>query len=442
MSVDEKKDLPDRIGAMLVDGGLVTQDDINRATVRRAETGEGLTKALLVLGSLDSRRLVKYLATQTEFAKIDISQFDIDPEVIALVPAEFAQAHQVVPVDRFRNVLTVAMLCPVDDGVRRSLEDSVGLEVRPVLCSEEDVRASIRRYYGGGVETDSSAEGIEAPLRLSTAIATLRNIDSLPALPGTVQEVQEMVQGSEASSADVAEVVARDPAIAAKTLRLANSASYGLANQVDDIQLAVTLLGLRETYHVVLTSAIVNMFDKSKTFDYMTYWMESMVSASIAQSLAKSFEHLRVSGAFTAGLLHDIGRLALSEIAPKQFARLDPSLLGLELVAAEEKLLGLAHTESGFHLGVHWGLPTEIVETIRFHHSPALASDSCRTLVSLVSVAEVVSRAHRPDSASRELNLEECEESLEFLDLTERDVMDAIKNGKSAIDNEPLWSPN
>ena len=442
MSVDEKEDQPDRIGAMLVDGGLVTQAEIDRANVRRSETGEGLTTALLALGSLDSRRLVKYMATQTQFAKIDISQFDIDPDVIALVPAEFALAHQVIPVDRFRKVLTVAMLCPMDDGVLESLEESVGLEVRPVLCSEEDVRASIRRYYGGGVETDSSAESLEAPLKLSAAIAMLRNVDSLPALPGTVQEVQEMVQGDEASAADVAEVIARDPAIAAKTLRLANSASYGLTNRVDDIQLAVTLLGLRETYHVVLTSAIVNMFDKSKTFDYMTYWMESMVSASIAQSLAKSFGHLKVSGAFTAGLLHDIGRLALSEIAPKQSARLDSSLLGLELVAAEEKLLGLAHTESGYHLGVHWGLPTEIVETIRFHHSPSLASDACRTLVSLVSVADVVSRAHRPDSASRNVDFEECEESLEFLDVSERDVIDAIENSKGNIDSEPFWSPN
>ncbi len=174
MSDDEKEDQPDRIGAMLVDGGLVTQGEIDRANVRRSETGEGLTKALLALGSLDSRRLVKYLATQTQFAKIDISQFDIDPNVIALVPAEFAEAHQLVPVDRFRNVLTVAMLCPIDNGVLQSLEESVGLEVRPVLCSEEDVRASILRYYGGGIETDSSAEGLEAPLKLSAAIATLR----------------------------------------------------------------------------------------------------------------------------------------------------------------------------------------------------------------------------------------------------------------------------
>jgi type IV pilus assembly protein PilB len=174
MSVDEKEDQPDRIGAILVGGGLVTQADIDRANVPRSETGEDLTKALLALSSLDSRRLVKYLSTQTQFAKIYISQFDIDPKVIALIPAEFARAHQVVPVDRFQNVLTVAMLCPIDDGVLQLLEDFARLEVRPVLCSEEDVRASIRRYYGGSVETDSSAEGLEAPLKLSTAIATLR----------------------------------------------------------------------------------------------------------------------------------------------------------------------------------------------------------------------------------------------------------------------------
>lgn len=442
MSVDQKDGQHERIGALLLEGGLVTKADIDRADARRSETGDDLTKALLAQGSLDARRLVEYLAAQTQFAKIDVSQFDIDPDLIALIPGEFAKAHQVVPVDRFRNVLTVAMLCPLDDSVLRSLEDSTGLELRPVLCSEDDVRACIRRYYENGVETDSGAAGLEAPLKLSIAIAMLRDVDSLPALPGTVQEVQQMVHSNEASAADVAEIISRDPAIAAKALRLANSASYGFHNRVDDIRLAVTLLGLRETYHIVLTSAIVNMFDKSKTFDYMSYWMESMVSASITQSLAKAFKHLKVSGAFAAGLLHDLGRLALSEIAPKQAARIDPSLLGLALVAQEEEFLGLAHTEAGFHLGVHWGLPTEIVETIRFHHAPSLASDGGRALVSLVNVADVVSRAHRPESASREVNFEEAAESLEFLDLSERDVVEAIEDARESIDGQPLWSPN
>ena len=442
MSVERKDNRHERIAAMLLESGLVTKADIDRAATRRSETGEGLTKALLAQGSLDARRLVEFLAAQTQFAKIDISQFEIDPELIALVPGEFARANQVVPVDRFRDVLTVAMLCPLDDGVLQSLENSTGLEVRPVLCSEEDVRASIRRYYEGGMDTDSSAADLVAPLKLSSAIAMLRDVDSLPALPGTVQEVQELVQRNDTSAADVAEVISRDPAIAAKALRLANSASYGFHNRVDDIRLAVTLLGLRETYHLVLTSAIVNMFDKSKTFDYMSYWMESMVSASIAQSLAKGFKQMKVSGAFTAGLLHDLGRLALSEIAPKQSAQIDRSLLGLELVAAEEKLMGIAHTEAGFHLGVHWGLPTEIVQTIRFHHSPALASDERRTLVSLVNVADVVSRAHRPGNASREVNFEECSESLAFLDLSEREVVEVIEDSQDTIDRQPLWSLN
>ncbi len=174
----------------------------------------------------------------------------------------------------------------------------------------------------------------------------------------------------------------------------------------------------------------------------MGYWMESMVSASIAQSMAKAFKYVEVSGAFTAGLLHDLGQLALSEIAPKQTARISKSLLGLELVEAEEKILGLAHTEAGFHLGVHWDLPTEIVETVRFHHSPVLASDGRRALVSLVNVAEVVSRYHRPGNASHELNFEECAESLEFLDVSEPEVVEAIENPRDTIDSQSLWSKN
>ncbi len=75
-----------------------------------------------------------------------------------LVPGEFAKTNQVVPIDRFRNILTVAMLCPLDDAALQSLEETTGLEVRPILCSEDDVRASIHRYYEEGAAAYSGAE--------------------------------------------------------------------------------------------------------------------------------------------------------------------------------------------------------------------------------------------------------------------------------------------
>ncbi|MDP7639260.1 MAG: hypothetical protein QGG73_06030 [Candidatus Hydrogenedentes bacterium] len=79
MSVDRKNDQHERVRAMLLEGGLVAKADIDRAISRRSETGESLTKTLLAQGSLDARQLIDSLAKQTQFAKIDLSQFEIDP---------------------------------------------------------------------------------------------------------------------------------------------------------------------------------------------------------------------------------------------------------------------------------------------------------------------------------------------------------------------------
>lgn len=116
----------------------------------------------------------------------------------------------------------------------------------------------------------------------------LRHIESLPALPGTVQKVREMLLSDTGTASEVGEVISRDPAIAAKMLKVANSAAYGFMQRVDTVELAVSLLGLLETYSVVVTSAVVDIFSKSKEFNYVEFWMESMVCAKLGKAIAQS----------------------------------------------------------------------------------------------------------------------------------------------------------
>ena len=178
-----------------------------------------------------------------------------------------------------------------------------------------------------------------------TAVGLLRDLESLPGLPGTVNRVREMVYEKDASVAEVSEVVSRDPAILAKMLRVANSAAYGLVHHVDNIQLATTILGLNETYSVVLSSAVLDVFSRSRVFDYVTFWLESMVCASVATALSKTFDTVNRTGVFSAGLLRDIGRMALAEVAPAHMERIDSRLVGADLLAAEEGVRVSINTE-------------------------------------------------------------------------------------------------
>lgn len=430
------------IGEMLAEAGLVTRQELEEALNRQRSSGERVVNILIAMGALASRQFVEFLADPGGFATIDLTLFDIDPDVIKLVPKEFALENEIVPIDRMGKVLTVAMMCPLDTDVLDWLEEHTGHRVKPLLCSSEDIRASLDRHYGDKPAAPSSVQDLEGPLRLKTAVSMLRQIDSLPALPGTVHRVREMLYDDNGSAAEAARVISRDPSIAAKMLRVANSAAYGLPRRVDNLQLAVALLGLMETYSVVMSSAIIDIFSRSRTFDYMTFWVEAMVCATTSTALARAIGDRNHTGIFSAGLLHDLGRVALAEVIPRHYGRLSRQLVGHDLIAAEEHELGLIHTEAGYQLALRWDLPVELAETIRFHHNPAYASEQARAVVSMVNIADVLSRAHRPDSPTREVNFEECRESLQYLGLAEELVLEIFEDIPEPETADSLWSPN
>ncbi len=432
---------PKDIGDLLVKAGLITAEDLQTARKKQSKTRDRIETILISEGYVHSRTLVDFLAHSEGMQQYEIGHFEIDPEVIGLIPKEFAIKTELVPLDRMGKVLTVGMICPLDPDTITVLEEETGLRIKPLLCSAEDIRAAIKRYYQGGAESTTLAS-IEAPLKLTSAVTMLRHIDGLPGLPGTVTRVREMLYDDDGSTAEVGEVISRDPAVTAKLLRVANSAAYGLAHRVDNVALAVSLLGLLETYSVVVSTAVINVFDRSKTFNYMAFWLESMICATMAQAISKHVDKRVRTGIFSAGLLHDIGRVALAEVAPKQYGHVDKQLTGLDLISDEEKKIGLTHTEAGYQLAQHWGLPPELAETIRFHHAPAYASDQARAIVSMVNIADVVSRAHRVDSESREIDFTECRESMMYLEVAEDDVIEIFNSVPKAGPDDSLWSPN
>ena len=99
-------------------------------------------------------------------------------------------------------------------------------------------------------------------------------------------------------------------------------------------------------------------------------------------------------------------------------------MLGVALIEAEETHLGLTHTEAGYQLARHWDFPESLAECIRYHHRPEFASDLHRKSVAIISIADMVSRAHRFQSQYRIPDLDECSDSLELLGISAEDVMD------------------
>ena len=226
------------------------------------------------------------------------------------------------------------------------------------------------RYYGeeASVAEDDllasdapvadSIERLRGPFMLGHVAGLVRKIQSLPAMPETVIRVREVSEDPASSIGDVVKVITLDPPVAAKVLSVANSAAYGFPMRIHDINLAVSLLGLRETYAIVPVGCrgrLRAQASKCRLPDLLARL--HVLRGRGARFVTKASGRRHLAGVFSAGLLHDIGRAVLWEVAPELTATLDSGLAGLALVKAEEQVLGVSHNEAGYRLAEDWNLP-------------------------------------------------------------------------------------
>lgn len=434
---------PKRIGRMLIDEGLIEPQHLKEALELQRTRGGKTVELLIQLGHLDLNRVALFLASRPGIASIDLDNYIVPRELCELVPREFAVQHEVFPLDRMGKHLTVAMAFPIDMGTIRELEGMTQLRVSALLCNSSDIRNAIRRYYPeSGISTPSTGdalrEKIDTKFRMDSVVQLVRQIDSLPTLPQTVQRVQEAMADPDTSLRDIAEIVSGDPPISARLLQLSNSAAYGFLSRINSVQSAITLLGMRETYMAVLSSAVLDVTSNAKNFDHERYWRASMFCAGAARKIAVAAGHGRNPSAFTAGLLCDIGQFALSQIAPEKLGAIDRGLTGIARVEAEEQALGIGHPETGHILAVHWSLPDDIAAAIRFHHKPELAREH-RPLVGIVALAAVMTDAHIENRAPDDTVFAEHTALLEMVGIDATRAADAYAAARipEMIEAEP-----
>ena len=397
-----------RIGELLVEQSLITSEQLNEALHIQAHRGEKIVETLISLGYLDLKTFMHFLARQPGIASIDLGGYEVPSDLVSMLPREFAMKHEVFPIDKMGCHLTVGMVCPLDAATIAQLEVMTGLKVKALLCLSDDIHAAIDRYYPSahymepdeyqlepehGTEKPSPVSNqklqrVESGLTLQVIVNLIKKINSLPPLPATVQHVREAMESPEVSVKEVAKVVSMDPPSAAKLLSLANSPAYGFVRRVSSVHAAVSLLGLRETYSVVMAASAEDFFEKFPGFDHNAFWRKARFCAMASVYISQYCGLPQKTGIFAAGLLHDMGRLVLACIAPERFAKLDATLCPKTLLDAELAEFHIGHTEVGAMLAEHWQLPPEIAEVMRFHHDPASGQEAVR-MVAVVALADL-----------------------------------------------------
>ncbi|HEX8601876.1 MAG TPA: HDOD domain-containing protein [Pseudoduganella sp.] len=218
------------------------------------------------------------------------------------------------------------------------------------------------------------------------------NLDDLPSLPAVVMELLNSIDAEEVDIAVLARKVALDGALTAKTLRLANSALYGLQVRITTIQQAITYLGFQTARNLITAAALTGCFPESRCsgFSHPAFWRHSLATAICAKELAR---HVRFNQdyAFTAGLLHDVGRLVLASCFPDHYAQVIAwrgarDALWLD---AERAVLGIDHVDAGLALAEHWNFSDPMRLAIGCHHAPEMPGAGLLAAITHVADAMV-----------------------------------------------------
>ena len=209
----------------------------------------------------------------------------------------------------------------------------------------------------------------------------VKNLDALPAMPVIAQKLLGLKLDTDEGERMLLVLIEQDPQISAKILGLANSATVGANRQIKTVRDATMLLGIKRVQSVAISIAIMSLMTKPPTskFNMQDLWLHSFGIAFALLGLARLMPaKLRPQDdqIFLAGMLHDIGYLALVFLDAKQSDKLHNRLAaeaGRPSLEVEREVLEITHDELGAELGRQWNLPEEIISVLRYHHTPGVA---------------------------------------------------------------------
>jgi len=202
----------------------------------------------------------------------------------------------------------------------------------------------------------------------------LEKIKALPTLSVVVARVIQVVSNPLTSASDLSGIITVDQALTAKVLKLANSAFYGFPFRIKNITQAVSILGFDTIRNLALTVSVHKIFtgETERGFSHQEFWKHSVGVAICSSLLAKKIKYKSPESAFTAGLLHDIGKNLFEQYLHEEFmeALKVSSDKGISMKEAELEVIGTDHTAVGRMMAEKWNLPHELKTGIGYHHNP------------------------------------------------------------------------
>lgn len=229
-----------------------------------------------------------------------------------------------------------------------------------------------------------------------TIMAALK-VEQLPSLPTILLDMLQACQGNTATFAQLATIISRDAAVAARVISLANSSFFSRGAQINTIERAILVLGTDTIKTLVITAAVQQFFSgfsSKNSASLKRFWQQSLFCSLTAKSLALLTSYPNPDEAYLCALLHNIGELVLESNYPDNYAEtLGDERDGQERCRLEKLTFGVDHCEVGAWLAREWQLNEFIADAIEFHHLPTNRVLDAHHLVKIIHLSSALSEA-------------------------------------------------
>ncbi|HAV63217.1 MAG TPA: hypothetical protein DCY13_12735 [Verrucomicrobiales bacterium] len=253
----------------------------------------------------------------------------------------------------------------------------------------------------------------------------INKVKHLPPAPRVLPQLLPLLNQADVDCSKVVDVITYDQSLTAAVIQTCNSAYFAGRSPVDDIQEAITRLGFREVYQIVLAvsgSRVLGPEQKGYGIGEGELWKHSVCSSVAAQIIAED-KGDDTSVVFTAALMHDVGKLVLAGALEEIYAKVieETEANQQSLLESEKKLLGVQHAEIGGRLLARWKFPANLVSAVWFHHTPSAASPYER-LASYVYLGNMIAHFLGYGFGHQAFALRGRSDALEILGLTSDDL--------------------
>lgn len=274
----------------------------------------------------------------------------------------------------------------------------------------------------------------------------LRKLKDLPPMPQIVFKARQVISDPDSEMAELSDLLESDQAIATKVLKLANSAYYGLSGKVSSIRHASSLLGynaLGQLISMVGSASVLGKTLGGYELDSAGTWRHSLLTASASRILALKKNPELESDAFSAGLIHDVGKLVLDTYVSDRKEEFDRLTEGgrNSMLVAEQRLLGLDHADIGYEVCQHWNIPETISQAIKYHHDPSKSDQDMLSYMVFManSIANIVKSLEETEGTMAQMEGIEGfmymidDDALAYLDLTEDQIPGIVNEAWDAV---------